>query len=146
MRSIVADTGPIVCFLYRDDPDHLLVRKFLRDNAVALITTWPVITEAWHLLLARAGLKPALALMRWVNAGGLRVAAPHEDDPSALLELLERYADHPMDLADASLVLLAERSGVTEILTIDRLEFDSYRTRDGHSLVNLLPAPRRNRK
>jgi predicted nucleic acid-binding protein len=73
------------------------------------------------------------------------VAAPHEDDPSALLDLLERYADHPMDLADASLVLLAERSGVTEILTIDRLEFDSYRTRDGHYLVNLLPARRRKR-
>ena len=143
MRSIVADTGPIVCFLYRDDPDHLLVRTFLRDNAVALITTWPVIAEAWHLLLARAGIKPALALMRWVNAGGLRVAAAHEDDPGALLELLERYADHPMDLADASLVLLAERSGVTEILTIDRLEFDSYRTRDGRALVNLLPARRR---
>ena len=99
MRSIVADTGPIVCFLYRDDPDHPLVRTFLRDNAVALITTWPVIAEAWHLLLARAGIKPALALMRWVDAGGLRVAAPHEDDPGALLELLERYADHPMDLA-----------------------------------------------
>ena len=145
MRSIVADTGPIVCFLYRDDPDHPLVRTFLRDNPVALITTWPVITEAWHLLLARAGIKPALALMRWVNAGGLCVAAPHEDDPSALLDLLERYADHPMDLADASLVLLAERSGVTEILTIDRLEFDSYRTRDGHYLVNLLPARRRKR-
>jgi hypothetical protein len=142
MRSIVADTGPIVCFLYRDDPDHALVRTFLRDNAVALITTWPVITEAWHLLLARAGIKPALALIRWVNAGGLRVAAPHEDDPSALLDLLERYADHPMDLADASLVLLAERSGVTEILTIDRLEFESYRTRDGRSLVNLLAARR----
>ena len=146
MRSIVADTGPIVCFLYRDDPDHPLVRTFLRDNTVALITTWPVITEAWHLLLARAGIKPALALMRWVNAGGLRVSAPHEDDSRALLELLERYADHPMDLADASLVLLAERSGVTEVLTIDRVEFDSYRTRNGHSLVNLLPARRRNRK
>ena len=102
MRSNVADTGPIVCFLYRDDPDHPLVRTFLRGNAVALITTWPVIAEAWHLLLARAGIKPALALMRWVNAGGLRVAAPHEDDPGALLELLERYADHPMELRSLS--------------------------------------------
>jgi hypothetical protein len=146
MRSIVADTGPLVSFLYRDDPDHRLVREFLRDNAVALVTTWPVLAEAWHLLLARAGVKPALALMRWVRAGGLRVAAPHEDDPAALLELLERYADHPMDLADATLVLLAERSGMTEILTMDRPEFESYRTRDGRSLANLLPARRRGRE
>jgi predicted nucleic acid-binding protein len=145
MRSIVADTGPIVSFLYRDDPDHLLVRTYLRDNPVALITTWLVIAEAWLLLLARAGIRPALALMRWVNAGGLRVATARDDDPGTLLELLERYADHPMDLADASLVLLAERSGVAEILTIDRQEFDSYRTRDGRSLVNLLPARRRGR-
>lgn len=146
MRSIVADTGPIVSFLYRADPDHPLVRGFLRDNAAALITTWPVIGEAWHLLLARAGIAPALALMRWVKAGGLRVVAPHEDDPAALLDLLERYADHPMDLADATLVLLAERAGVSEILTIDRPEFDSYRTRDGRALVNLLPARRARRR
>ncbi|MBI2752023.1 MAG: PIN domain-containing protein [Betaproteobacteria bacterium] len=140
MRSIVADTGPIVSFLYRDDPDHALVKAYLRDHPVALVTTWPVIAEAWHLLLARVGIKPALALMRWVKANGLRVVAPHEDDPTALLELLERYADHPMDLADATLVLLAERSGITEVLTLDRPEFDSYRTRDGRSLVNPLPA------
>lgn len=143
MRSIAADTGPIVSFLYRDDPDHRLVRAFLRDNAVALFTTWPVMAEAWHLLLRRAGIKPALALMRWANAGGLRVASPHEDDPAALVELLERYADHPMDLADATLVLLAERSAIGEVLTIDRPEFASYRTRDGRSLVNALPERRR---
>ena len=142
MRSIVADTGPIVSFLYRDDPDHALVRACLRDHPVALVTTWPVIAEAWHLLLARVGIKPALALMRWVNANGLRVIAPHEDDAGALLELLERYADHPMDLADATLVLLAERSGITEILTLDRPKFDSYRTRDGRSLSNVLPVRR----
>ena len=146
MRSIVADTGPLVAFLYRDDPDHSLVRGFLRQNPVALVTTWPVLAEAWHLLLGRVGIKAALALMRWVKANGLRVAAPHEDDPGALLQLLERYADHPMDLADASLVLLAERSGITEILTIDRPEFESYRTRDGRSFVNLLPLRRRRPK
>ena len=62
MRSIVADSGPIVSFLYRDDPDHALVKAYLRDHAVALLTTWPVVAEAWHLLLARVGIKPALAL------------------------------------------------------------------------------------
>ena len=146
MRSIVADTGPIVSFLYRDDADHALVRTYLRDHSVALVTTWPVVAEAWHLLLSRAGIRPALALMRWVKANGLRVAASHEDDPAALLELLERYADHPMDLADATLVLLAERSGITEVLTLDRPEFDSYRTRDGRPLVNPLPVSGRRPK
>lgn len=145
MRSIVADTGPLVSLLYRDDPDHGAVREFLRDNAVALITTWPVITEAWHLLLSRAGTRAALALMQWLGKG-LSVAQPREDDPAALLELLERYADHPMDLADASLVLLAERTGATEVLTLDRPEFESYRTRDGRALSNpLRPRPRRRR-
>jgi predicted nucleic acid-binding protein len=139
MRNIAADTGPLVAFLYRNDPDHRLVREFLRDHAVALVTTWPVMAEAWHLLLGRAGIKAALALMRWANAGGLRVAPPHEGDPAALVELLERYADHPMDLADATLVLLAERQGIGEVLTIDRPEFASYKTRDGRSLVNALP-------
>lgn len=71
------------------------------------------------------------------------MVSPHEDDPAALVELLERYADYPMDLADATLVQLAERTDFGEVLAIDRPEFASYRARGGRSLVNTLPAHRR---
>lgn len=55
--------------------------------------------------------------------------------------LMERYADTPMDFADATLVLLAEALDVDEILTLDRRGFSTYRTRDDRPLRNLLDTP-----
>lgn len=56
----------------------------------------------------------------------------------AALTLLERYRDRPMDIADASLVVVAERIGVAEILTVERADFDVYRTSKGRRLVQVL--------
>jgi predicted nucleic acid-binding protein len=47
-------------------------------------------------------------------------------------ELMIRYADQPMDLADASLVVLAETLGLRKVFTIDRRDFAAYRIRQGH--------------
>ncbi len=65
--------------------------------------------------------------MRWIVAGGAAVLEASAEGAAPMLSLLEKYRDRPMDLADASLVLLAERLGVEEILTIDRADFDIYR-------------------
>ena len=62
------------------------------------------------------------------------------DALAELDRLLRQYRDRPMDLADASLVLLAERTGLTEILTIDRVDFDIYRLADGRSFEQVMPA------
>ena len=56
----------------------------------------------------------------------------------AMLVLLEKYRDRPMDLADASLVVLAERLAVSEILTVDRADFDVYRLAGGRRFVQVL--------
>jgi predicted nucleic acid-binding protein len=55
--------------------------------------------------------------------------------PAALersFELMEQYADHPMDLADASLIVAAEATQTRKIFTIDRNDFSAYRIRHGH--------------
>jgi uncharacterized protein len=45
---------------------------------------------------------------------------------------MEAYADHPMDLADASLIVAAEALGTPKVLTLDRRDFETYRIRKGH--------------
>lgn len=136
VQSIVVDAGPLVALFKRRDRDHARVSRFLRVNQCALLTTWPVMTEAWHLI----GEPARLAFMRWAVGGGIAVLELGPDDGSAMLALLEKYRDRPMDLADASLVVLAERLGVTEILTIDRADFDVYRLSGNRRFVQVLAA------
>ena len=122
-RQLLADTGPLVALIARDDGDHRLVDAYLRSAPVTLLTTWPVLTEAWHLLPGNG----RIGLMQWVRKGGIQI---HEFDDGAdgvLLALLEKYRDLPMDLADASLVLLAMKTGLFDVLTLDRRDFSTYR-------------------
>jgi uncharacterized protein len=81
------------------------------------ITTWPVLTEATHLLTRWLGMKPAIALMHDVAAGDIAVWEMPAAAVVRIPALLARYADLPMDLADASLVLLAEAVGHGRLLT-----------------------------
>ena len=134
MRSIVVDTGPLVALFKRRDRDHARVQRFLHENPCSLITTWPVITETWHML----GEPARLPFARWVVAGGAAVFELRPEDHTAMLDLLEKYRDRPMDLADASLVLLADRLGLNEVLTIDRDDFDVYRLKGGKRFVQVL--------
>jgi len=99
-----------------------------------LLTTWLVVTEAWHLLSAAARLDS----IRWIVAGGAAVFDLGPESGANMLALLEKYRDRPMDLADASLVVLAERAGVHEILTIDRADFDVYRLSRGRRFAQVL--------
>lgn len=122
-RQLLADTGPLVALIARDDGDHQLVDAYLRSAPVTLLTTWPVLTEAWHLLPGNG----RIGLMQWVRKGGIQIHEFDDGTDGVLLALLEKYRDLPMDLADASLVLLAMKTGLFDVLTLDRRDFSTYR-------------------
>ncbi|TMH40722.1 MAG: PIN domain-containing protein [Betaproteobacteria bacterium] len=132
MRNIIVDTGPLVALFHARDKHHEAAKAVLESNPAALVSTWPVITEACH-FLAQAGRH---ALLTFVRRGALRLESLSIEDVSQLDELLARY--ERMDFADATLVLIAEKTGVTEIFTIDRRDFEVYRTRSGRRLRLLL--------
>jgi predicted nucleic acid-binding protein len=99
----------------------------------SLTTTVPVLTEAFHLLSPAS--RGSVALRDFVLGGGMSVRFLDDGGMARAFELMERYADQPMDLADASLVVAAERLGTRSVWTIDRRDFAIYRVRHGHQRV-----------
>ena len=123
MKSILADTGPLVALLLKKDPHHRSTARWVASNAHRLLSTWPVVTEACHFLR----LEGKLALFQIIERGALVVADMAAGDVKALASVMSTYADREVDLADASLVLLAERTGTSDIITTDRTDFSVYR-------------------
>jgi predicted nucleic acid-binding protein len=127
------DTGPLVAYLDAGDPGHREVVAGLDDFSGQLATTGAVITEAMHFV--SMGKDGARLLAEFVSTSGTEVYDLCR--PPELLEaasLMEKYADTPMDFADATLVLLSEALDVRDILTLDRRGFSTYRTRRRRSL------------
>lgn len=127
---ILVDTGPLVALFDPKDGQHERCARTLRDVRETLQTTIPVLTEAFHMLGPDS--IGSDRLRDFIAGGGLSVWFFNETSLTRAFELMERYADHPMDLADASLVVAAELLETRKVFTVDRNDFESYRVRRGH--------------
>lgn len=127
---ILVDTGPLVALFDPQDGQHARCADALRGIREPIMTTTPVLTEVFHMLgPASIG---SDRLRDFIEAGGLSVWFFDRRALTRAFELMELYADHPMDLADASLVTAAETLGTRRVFTIDRNDFETYRVRRGH--------------
>ena len=135
---IIADTGFWVALADDADQYHQLAISKLEHLKEPLITTWPVLTEVCHLLLKRRGIDAELGFIRSYHQGAFLVFDLREDHRNKLLKLMEKYADLPMDLADASLVILAEELGNGCILSTDQRDFQTYRWKNTYPFQNIL--------
>jgi predicted nucleic acid-binding protein len=125
VRSIVVDSGALVALFDRSDRHYAPITKTLKAAGHALLlTTWPCVTEATH-LLDRIDLQ--LGLLTYIHRGFVSVSEFTAADLEHFMAWMAKYRDHPMDFADASLVWLAAETGVTEVLTTDRSDFETYR-------------------
>jgi hypothetical protein len=135
---VIADTGFWLALANRRDRHHERAAEWAEVLDEPLITTWPVLTETCHLLLARLGSHGPPRLLESVARGAVRVFELREEDAGRIVGLMESYADLPMDLADASLVLLAEHLGEGRILSTDRRDFQAYRWKEREPFENLM--------
>lgn len=135
---IIADTGFWVALANDRDKYHELAVDALSGLDEPLITTWPVLTETCHLLLKRRSIEAELGFIRSFQQGAFMVFDLREEHSGLLLRLMEKYADLPMDLADASLVILAEELHEGRILSTDRRDFQTYRWKNTSPFTNLL--------
>jgi predicted nucleic acid-binding protein len=135
---VIADTGFWLALLNRRDRHHDAARKAQEGLDEGLVTTWPVVTETCHLLLSHLGTPAQKAFLEAWHAGAFAVQDISDRDAPRLIRLMSDYADLPMDLADASLVVLAERLGHGRILSTDERDFRTYRWKNHRPFSNVL--------
>lgn len=125
MPSVLVDAGPLVALIDRGDRHHRECVEALDTLRDPLSTVWPAVAEAMYLLRVSADAQRALWDM--INVVGVRFADLGLEDCPRVRELMWKYRDLPMDLADAALVRVAERESLRRVFTIDRQDFEIYR-------------------
>lgn len=135
MRSILVDAGPLIALFDKDDTYHTRVLSFLKDYSGKLITTWPVITEASHMLSFNVNVQ--IDFLTWLCQDAVVILNREDEHIEQLIELFNKYSDVPMDLADGSLLIVSEITGIRDIATIDS-DYYVYRLKDKKPLNNVL--------
>ena len=136
---ILVDTGPLVALFDHKDAEHDRCMRALKNLRDPLITTIRVMTEAFHML--GPGSRASDRLRDFIERRGLSLWFFDDGSLNRAFELMEIHADHPMDLADASLVVCAELLGTRKVFTVDRRDFETYKVRRGHRYypMDILP-------
>jgi hypothetical protein len=123
--ELVLDTGPFVALVDRSEARHRDCVETLESWTGTIVTTEAVLTEA--LYLVGPSWRPRKACLDFVLRGAVLLVPPSLGSLGRVAELMEKYADRPMDYADASLVALAEDLGTERVFTLDREDFSIYR-------------------
>ena len=127
---ILTDTGPLVALADKNEPAHLrcvAATKTLPKSP--LLTTWPCFTEAMYLLGKEGGYRAQQELWQLRRRGFVVLHPLMEAEGNRMDALMQQYKDIPMDLADASLVVVAETLNLSLVFTLDS-HFSAYRLKN----------------
>jgi predicted nucleic acid-binding protein len=135
---LIVDTGPLVAYLNRNDPDHARCAALFEQRDDQLLVTPYVVTEACYLAAKYVGPDAEANLVESILARDLVQADITDADLSRIVELMRRYRGFPLGLADSSVVALAERLNAREVVTLDRRHFHAIAPKHVDALT-LLP-------
>ncbi len=136
---ILADSGFWIALGNQRDRHHATARDALsRFGREGFVSSWPVLTEVTHLLSSRVNPGSAVRFIDSIAQGVCEIPDPPVDALLRAHALMSRYRDLPMDLADASLVILAEDRDDGRILSTDLRDFQGYRWKNTRPFTNLL--------
>lgn len=136
---IVVDSSALFVALDRAEAQHQDVAAVLATATQPLILSPFVLAELDYFLVRHLGVETELAFLAEVGGGNYELAAFDADAIAQAGEVIGRYRDLRIGLADASLVVLADRYGTNRVLTLDERHFRALRTLDGRPFT-LLPA------
>ena len=137
--ALLVDAGALYAQADADEPRHPAVAAVLRQEREALVTSELAVAEADYLILERLGVDVELAFIDDLAAGTFQVECLTRDELRSARRLVERHRDLRIGLADASLVLLADRYRSTRILTFDERAFRTLAPAAGGAFT-ILPA------
>ena len=129
----LVDAGPLVALIDRGEPDHARCVDALAELEGPLLTSWPTFTEAIYLLGGAGRWTAQEALWKLVDRGDLRLVDLDAEATRRTRDLMAKYDDVPMDLADASLVALAESMKLKRVFSLDS-DFHIYRLKNRRAL------------
>lgn len=135
MKNSLIDAGPLIALFNKKDKYYKIVLEFIKEFDGILISTWPVITEVSHFLSYNN--KIQIDFFTWIYRGGIEIFPIEVENFDRLINLLNKYKDIPMDLADGSLILAAETLNINNVITIDS-DYYIYRLKKNKSFNNLL--------
>ena len=134
LNSILLDAGPLIALFDASERHHQPIKTFLKANQHRYISTLAVFAEVSHMLGFHRGAQKGF--YEWVIYKGVIISDINQNDMLRLLELTDKYADLPMDFADATLVITAEKTGIREIISLDK-DFDIYRLPGREQIRNI---------
>lgn len=130
---ILTDAGPLIALIDKgQDEAHRRCLETLKIFRGQMLSTWSCFTEAMYFLGELQGWKGQKALWEFIRQNALLLHLPSETEIQRTIELMEKYKNVPMDLADATLVALAETNNLRQIFTLDG-DFFVYRINDKYA-------------
>ncbi len=135
---ILLDTSGLLAAIDGKQRHHAAAARSLKAARAPLLLSPFVLAELDYLLATRTGLHAALALLDEVARGAYQLATFSADDVAAASKVIERYRSLELGLADASIVVLAERYGITDVLTLDERHFRAITLATGEAF-RILP-------
>ena len=147
LAQILIDAGPLIALIdVRDKQNHPGCLAAFQALSTAPLTTWPCVAEASYLLGQINGWLAQAMLLGLLKSGSIVIHNTRHDtrhdtretELERIHQLMEQYQNVPMDLADASLVSLAELFGIRQIITLDK-DFFIYRINDKDSFDVIKP-------
>jgi predicted nucleic acid-binding protein len=124
---ILLDTGGLLAAIDRSQAQHVGAAQALRRARGPLLLSPFVLAELDYLLTTRVGIDAQRALLEEVARGAYRLEPFTPEDVAAAASVVQRYQDLRIGLADASIVVLADRHRVLEVLTLDHRHFEALR-------------------
>jgi len=140
-KGTLTDTGLLFALAdAQGQPAQYARCKAIKPSlTLPMVTTWPCLAEVLYMSGKAGGWAMQRITLRLITEGALRLHTPSEAETTRILQLMEQYRDRPMDLADASLVALAETAGYMRVFSIDS-DFYVHRLADGTAL-EVVPGP-----
>jgi predicted nucleic acid-binding protein len=137
--ALIGDSGALYALYDRRDRHHRAVREAVEAEAGPIVLPAAILAELDYLLRVRLGHAAELRLLEGIQEGAFAIECFTLEDAAYCRELLSRYEDLDLGLADAAVIATAERLGILRILTVDERDFRAVRTSNGKPFI-LLPA------